>query len=94
MPLCSRRCLTRAPNRLQMSLGNDATAQIMKRIEKLRDAGHLTPHFAEIRLIMIEQNCSEINTSVIHDLAKAELEDATRLQKEGLEKQKELADKV
>ncbi|HEY6252492.1 MAG TPA: hypothetical protein VI685_21260, partial [Candidatus Angelobacter sp.] len=63
-----------------------------KRIEKLRDAGHLTPHFAEIRLIMTEQNCAEINTSVVHDLAKTELEDATRLQREGMEKQRQLAE--
>lgn len=72
---------------------NQASQEIIKRIEKLRDAGHLTAHFAEIRLIMTEQNCSEINTSVVHDLAKAELEDATRLQQEGLQKQKELAEK-
>lgn len=71
---------------------NEASAQIMERIERLRDAGYLTPHFAEIRLIMTEQNCSEINTSVLHHLAKAELEDATRLQREGLQKQKELAE--
>ncbi|HEY6251394.1 MAG TPA: hypothetical protein VI685_15660, partial [Candidatus Angelobacter sp.] len=39
-----------------------------------------------------EQNCSEINTSVAHYLSEVELEDAGRLQRDGLEKQKELAE--
>lgn len=71
---------------------NEATEQTMKRIEKLRDAGHLTPEFAVIHLLVAEQNCAEINTSIAHDLAGLELEDATRLQRECFEKQKELAE--
>lgn len=71
---------------------NEATEQMMKRIEKLRDAGHLTPEFAAIHLLVTEQNCAEINTSIVHDLAQIELEDATRLQRECFEKQKELAE--
>ena len=72
---------------------NHASQEIMKRIEKLRDAGALTPAFAEIRLILTEQNCSEINVSVTNHLHTIELEDAGRLQSEGLQKQKELAKK-
>ena len=71
---------------------NQASQEIMKRIEKLRDAGVLTPHFAEIRLILTEQNCLEINVSVAHHLVTVELEDAGRLQRDGLQKQKELSD--
>ncbi|HEY6348383.1 MAG TPA: hypothetical protein VI636_03135 [Candidatus Angelobacter sp.] len=72
---------------------NQASQEIMQRIEKLRDAGALTPHFAEIRLILAEQNCSEINVSVTNYLTTNELEDAGRLQREGLQKQRELAEK-
>lgn len=72
---------------------NQATQQIIQRIEKLRDAGALLPHFADVHLIMTEQNCSELNVSVTNHLTTVELEDAGRLQKEGLQKQKELAEK-
>lgn len=71
---------------------NQATEQIMQRIEKLRDAGALTPHFTEIRLILTEQNCSEINVSVTNHLHTIELEDAGRIQREGMEKQRRLAE--
>ena len=72
---------------------NQASQEIMKRIEKLRDAGALKPALAEIRLILTEQNCSEINVSVTNHLTTVELEDAGRLQQEGLQKQRELAGK-
>ena len=71
---------------------NQATEQIMKRVESLRDAGVLSPAFAEIRLILTEQNCSEINVSVTHHLTAVELEEAGRLQREGMEKQKRLSE--
>lgn len=71
---------------------NQASQEIMKRIKKLRDAGALFPHFAEIHLIMTEQNCSELNVSVTNHLTTVELEDAGRLQQEGLEKRRELAE--
>ena len=72
---------------------NLASQEITKRIEKLRHAGALKPALAEIRLILTEQNCSEINVSVTNHLTTVELEDAGRLQREGLQKQKELAEK-
>lgn len=72
---------------------NQASEQIVQRIRNLTDAGALTPHFAEIHSIMAEQNCSELNVSVTNYLNTVELEDSGRLQQEGMQKRKELAEK-
>ena len=69
---------------------NQATEQITEHLEKLRDAELLTPHFAEIRILAGQQNCAETNTSVVHTLTVREEEDATRLQKERIEKEERL----
>ena len=70
---------------------NQASAEIVAQSESLRDAGVLTLHFAELCILASKQNCAEINVSVVHHLAQAELDSATRLQNERAEKQQELA---
>ena len=63
----------------------------MKHIEILRDEGVLTPHFAEVRILAAQQNRSEINVSAVHHLAEAEMDEAARLQRERLEKERQLS---
>ena len=69
---------------------NQATEQITENLEKLRDEGLLTPHFAEIRILAAQQNCAETNVSVVHHLTVREEEDAMRFQKERIEKEARL----
>lgn len=69
---------------------NQASEEIVKQVEALRDAGLLEPRFAEIRILAEQQNTADINTSVVHKLTAQELEEATRLQNEQAEKEKQL----
>lgn len=69
---------------------NQATEQIVEKLEHLRDEGLLTAHFAEIRILAAQQNCAETNTSVVHQLTLREGKDATRLQRERIEKETRL----
>ena len=69
---------------------NQASDDIVTHIENLRDEGILTPHFAEVRILAVQQNCSEVNVSAVHHLAQAEMDEAGRLQRERLEKEREL----
>lgn len=70
---------------------NEATEQTTKRIEHLRDEGLLAPHYAELRILSVQQNCAEVNASVINNLVKPEMDDAHRLQKELIEKETKLS---
>lgn len=69
---------------------NQATEQITRSIESLRDEGILTPHFAELRILAAQENCAETNVSVVHKLTERESEDAIRIQKERSEKEERL----
>ncbi|HEY6253487.1 MAG TPA: hypothetical protein VI685_26310 [Candidatus Angelobacter sp.] len=69
---------------------NQATEQIVEKLESLRDEGLLTPHFAEIRILAAQQNCAETNTSVVHQLTPREQENATRIQTERIQKEARL----
>ena len=70
---------------------NQASEDIVKHIEILRDEGVLTPHFAEVRILAAQENRSEVNVSAVHHLTQAEMDEATRLQRERLEKERELS---
>lgn len=70
---------------------NQASEEIVKQIVSLRDAGVLEPDFAVICILAAQENVAEVNTSVVHYLATAELDSATRLQNERAAKQQELA---
>lgn len=69
---------------------NQATEQIAENLEKLRDAEVLTPHFAELRILAAQENCAETNVSIVHKLTVLEEQDATRIQKERIEKESRL----
>lgn len=73
-----------------LAIMNQATEQITESIEKLRDAGLLTPHFAEIRILAAQENCLETSVSAIHKLTAVEEEDAHRVQQERTEKEARL----
>lgn len=70
---------------------NEAAEQFTKRVEKLRDAEMLTPHYAELRILAAQHNCAEVNASVANNLVKPEMDDAHRIQKELIEKETKLA---
>ena len=70
---------------------NQDSEDIVKQIEALRDEGVLTPHFADVRILAVQQNCSEVNVSAVHKLAQREAEDAGRLQNEREQRERELA---
>lgn len=72
---------------------NQASEEVVKQVETLRDAGLLTPQFAEVHILAEQQNTAEINTSVVHKLTAQELEDAGRLQGERLEKERQLSER-
>ena len=69
---------------------NQAGEDMVRYIESLRDEGVLTPHFAEVRILAARQNCAEVNVSAVHRLAQTEMDEAGRLQRERLEKEREL----
>jgi hypothetical protein len=70
---------------------NQASEDMVKQIEYLRDVGVLTPHFSEIRILSAKQNCAEIAASAVHRLTQAELDTASKLEKERAEKEQALA---
>lgn len=69
---------------------NQATEQITENLKKLEDAGFLTRHFAEIRILAARENCTETNVSVVHNLTTRELENATSIQRQRMEKETQM----
>jgi hypothetical protein len=74
-----------------LHLMNQATEQIVKQIEYLRNEGLLTPHFAELRILAAQQTVSEANLSAVLKLAQREEQDTGKLEKERLAKEQELS---
>ena len=70
---------------------NQATEQIAGNIRKLRAEGVLTPHYAELRILAARQNCAEVSGSAVNHLAKPEMDNAARLEKERIAKETKLA---
>ena len=70
---------------------NEATEQFTKRLERLRNAKVLTPHYAELRVLAARQNCAEVTGSIVNKLAKPEMDAAYRLEQEFAAKTTRLA---
>ena len=70
---------------------NQATEQIAENLKTLKDAGVLTPHYAELRILAARQNCAEVNGSAVNHLVKPEMDAAARLEKERVTKETKLA---
>lgn len=70
---------------------NEATKQFTERIEQLRDNKVLTPHYAELRILAVQQNCAEITGSILNKLVEPEMDAAYRLEQELLTKTVRLA---
>ena len=53
-----------------LAANNLATEQMTEHLERLRDAGLLLPHIAEIRILAAQQTCAETNTTALLALAQ------------------------
>lgn len=70
---------------------NEATDQFTARLERLRKAKVLTPHYAELRILAARQNCAELSGSIVNKLVKPEMDAAYKLGREFAAKTAKLA---
>lgn len=70
---------------------NEASKQFTERIEQLRDNKMLSPHYAELRILAVQQNCEELSGSIVNKLVKPEWDAAYRLEQELVKKTAKLA---
>lgn len=64
-----------------LSVINQATEQMVRHVQRLRDLAILTPGFAEIRRLTAEQLRAQINHKVIMTMEEAETQSASLLGK-------------
>ena len=74
-----------------LSLINQATEQMVRHVQRLRDLAILTPGFAEIRRLTAEQLRAQINHKVIMTMAEAETQSASLLGRLKTAEEKKLA---
>jgi hypothetical protein len=74
-----------------LSVINQATEQMVRHVQRLRDLAILTPGFAEIRRLTAEQLRAQINHKVIMTMAEAETQSASLLGKLKTAEEKKLA---
>ncbi len=74
-----------------LSVINQATEQMVRHVQRLRDLAILTPGFAEIRRLTAEQLRAQINHKVIMTMAEAETQSASLLGRLKTAEEKKLA---
>ena len=74
-----------------LSVINQATEQMVRHVQRLRDLAILTPGFAEIRRLTAEQLRAQINHKVIMTMEEAETQSASLLSKLRAAEEKKLS---